>query len=158
LMLNEGEKRELGYSAVCNGLLQSLLIIVIRLINNQYQLAIHKNDHSLKIQIRDYLEAHYAESITLKEMSQHFFISEFYLIHLFKSFFGESPIEYLIRYRMERSAELLDSTNLPIREIALITGYDNASYFSIVFKKTMACTPTEYRKRSGNHDKTTTIV
>ncbi len=150
MLFKEGENREPGYAAVCNGLLQSLLINVIRLINNQYQLAIHKNDHSLKIKIRDYLETHFAERITLKEMSQHFFISEYYLIHLFKSFFGESPIEYLIRYRMERSTELLKNTDLSIREIALMSGYDNASYFSIVFKKSMSCTPTQYRKKASN--------
>jgi AraC-like DNA-binding protein len=64
---------------------------------------------------------------------------------LFKQHTGYAPIGYLVRLRMHRACQLLDTTNLPIKEISASLGYDDPFYFSRVFKMVNETPPTEYR-------------
>lgn len=60
---------------------------------------------------------------------------------------GCSPIEYLIRYRMEKAKELLIATDLTVTEIALSSGFETVSYFDRAFKKAFGTTPKAFRKK-----------
>ena len=66
---------------------------------------------------------------------------------LFKEFTGYAPLQYLQELRLQRSKQLLASTNLSLAEIADRVGYDNADYFSAAFKKKNHITPTNFRKK-----------
>ena len=66
---------------------------------------------------------------------------------LFKEFTGYAPLQYLQELRLQRSKQLLASTNLSLAEIADRVGYDNADYFSAAFKKKKHITPTNFRKK-----------
>ena len=57
-----------------------------------------------------------------------------------------SPIDYLIKKRLEIARYFLLNTSYPVAEIAKQIGYDNPLYFSSLFKKNMGVSPTEYRK------------
>ncbi len=65
---------------------------------------------------------------------------------LFKEYTGYAPLQYLQELRLQRSKQLLASTNLGLKEIADLVGYDNADYFSTAFKKKNHISPTNYRK------------
>ena len=56
-----------------------------------------------------------------------------------------SPWEYLNRYRIHVASDLLASTNLPLSEVALQTGFQDQAYFCRVFKKYRGCTPSGLR-------------
>lgn len=58
-----------------------------------------------------------------------------------------TPKEYLIDFRMNRAAALLENDNLSIRDICEATGYDSQTYFTKVFKRHYGVTPKDYRKR-----------
>ncbi len=66
--------------------------------------------------------------------------------HLFSEVVGKSPNEFLLCLRMERACELLESSSLPIREIAQSVGCADQNYFSRLFKERIGCSPSQYRK------------
>jgi AraC-like DNA-binding protein len=61
---------------------------------------------------------------------------------------GMSPNDYLRRCRMERAAELLRTTDLPVSDVCVQIGVPDAQYFSRVFKTFYGVTPTAYREQA----------
>lgn len=64
----------------------------------------------------------------------------------FKSQFGKSPINHIISLRMQLAKELLETSDISIKEISFMCGYDNFNYFTRIFKQYIGKTPSEYRK------------
>ncbi len=78
-------------------------------------------------------------------------MSEGNLHKVFKEATGQSPIDYLIKLRLQRSMDLLSDTGLSITEIAFKTGFNDSNYFTRHFKKIIGTTPSRYRKQHSNH-------
>lgn len=93
-----------------------------------------------------YIEANYSQSINISSIADALRIERTYLYRLFKERTGMSPKDFLITYRLKRSCSLLTETTQPIKVIALSVGYEDALYFSRLFKHTYHCTPTHYRQ------------
>ena len=74
-------------------------------------------------------------------------LSADYTVKHFKAELSISPTEYLRRYRVAKSMELLRSTDLPVNDIAVQSGFGDMSAFSRVFKMYEGETPSAYRKR-----------
>ena len=68
----------------------------------------------------------------------------------FKQIVGASPMEYLTRWRMLVAGDRLRSSSDNIASIALSVGYESESAFSTVFKRTVACSPRQYRLRQAD--------
>lgn len=68
-----------------------------------------------------------------------------YLIRLFKKDFGYTPIEYLIKLRLEHAQYLILNTNLNIGEISRLCGYNTPSFFIEQYKKAYGRTPKNQR-------------
>ena len=98
-------------------------------------------------EIRAFLEAHYAEKITLEGLSSRFLISPFYLEHSFKTRFGMSVTAYLQSVRITRAKRLLRFSEKSIEEIGYETGIGSPSYFSRVFKAVEGMTPSAFREQ-----------
>lgn len=64
----------------------------------------------------------------------------------FKEFIGQPPAQYLLTIRMNNAVSLLETTDYNVAEISAIIGYDNALYFSRLFKKHKGVSPSEYRR------------
>ena len=71
--------------------------------------------------------------------------SEAYFRKEFKKYYGESPIEYIKRRRIEFACHLLCTELYSITNVASRSGFDSVSYFSLEFKRYMGCSPREYR-------------
>ena len=98
-------------------------------------------------QIVDYLDNHYNEKISLDQIARNMYLSPFYISKIFKSETGDTPINHLIRVRMEKARKLLDQNkNASIQDIAICVGYDDAYHFSKLFKKHFGQSPSQYRK------------
>jgi len=67
---------------------------------------------------------------------------------LFKNNVGTSPLKYIQNLRLERARRLLETTFLSVKEIMLVVGINDRSYFGRVFKKAYGLTPVAFRKRS----------
>ena len=96
-----------------------------------------------KVQI--YIERNYQKNLSQEFLSSLFYINRSYLSTLFRERTGEKFVDYLNDVRIERSKELLISTDRKMYQIAKAVGYDNVKYFFRIFKKREKMTPEEYR-------------
>ena len=97
--------------------------------------------------VKDYLDIHYADPITLDFLSDIFYINSSYLSTLFKEKTGMKYVDYLNGLRIDAAKTLLQTTNRRAATISRIVGYDNEKYFYRVFKKFTDLTPEQYRKQ-----------
>lgn len=98
-------------------------------------------------QIKEYLDAHYTERITLDDLSERFFINKFYMTRVFKEQFGQSVTNYLVQLRVTQAKRLLRFSDHNIEAIAQECGLSDANYFSRLFKKVEGMSPGEYRRQ-----------
>ncbi len=94
-----------------------------------------------------YINAHYAEHITLEDIAREVYLSPSYFSRIFKQDMGESMTTYLNRIRIERSKKLLQDKGLRLTDVAQAVGFEDHSYFTKVFKKITGMTPITYRER-----------
>lgn len=104
-----------------------------------------QSKHNLQ-KIKDYLDMHYAEKITLDLLSNKFYINKFYLTRIFKEQFGLSITNYLLQIRITHAKKLLRFTDYPIEKISQECGMNDANYFSRAFKQVEGITPGQFRK------------
>ena len=104
------------------------------------------------IDARSYINLHYAERITLDDLSRSISINKFYLQKLFKRCIGLSPNEYLIHTRLTHAKQLLRTSTTPISQIAMDVGINNIGHFITLFKRYEGITPSAYRRRWYNPD------
>ena len=97
--------------------------------------------------ILKYIETHYMEKITIKEMAEACGFSQSHFMKFFKSAVGEPFTSYLNGYRLTMASRLLLSSNSSILDISQETGFENLSYFNRSFKKAFGMTPREFRGR-----------
>ena len=107
-------------------------------------------DASKKVvhRVKEYIASHYADPISLSQLSDLVDISPNYLSKLFYEQTGEPCTKYLTRIRMEKAAELLKKhPEIKISQVSEQVGYLGVKYFSYVFKQYYHLTPGEYRDR-----------
>lgn len=102
-------------------------------------------------QAKNYIQRHYAEAITLRQIAEYLHISEVYLSVVFKNEVKMNYSKYLAEVRVERAKELLKERDMNLTQIANAVGYENATYFSRIFRKVTHINPGEYR-RLHQHD------
>lgn len=94
-----------------------------------------------------YFKENYNKPLSVAEYAREHLMSVNWFIHSFGSVMKMSPMQYVISLRIATAKGYLESTAKNIGEIASEVGYENALYFSRLFKKYTGVTPTEYRKR-----------
>lgn len=100
----------------------------------------------------EYIRMNYSRKIAIAEIAHQIGLDRSYLYSLFQEYVNTSPQDYLIRFRMEKACELLQTTSLSIGSIACSVGYEDPLLFSKVFKKAKGLPPREYRKACLNQD------
>ncbi|MBQ8408371.1 MAG: AraC family transcriptional regulator [Clostridia bacterium] len=93
-----------------------------------------------------YVHGHLQDDLSLDGIAGHLHYSKSYVIKLFKSNTGQTPTEYINRYRVERAKELLSSCDMSVLDISLACGYRNVGYFIRVFTRYTGVTPGKWRK------------
>jgi AraC family transcriptional regulator of arabinose operon len=93
----------------------------------------------------EYMKQHLAQPLHISNLATMTNLSASHYTALFKKHTGYAPIDYFIRLRMHRACQLLDTTELTIKQIAAALGYDDPFYFSRVFKSVNEAAPKEYR-------------
>ncbi len=100
----------------------------------------------------DYINDHYSQDIGVDEISKHASLSKYYFIKLFKNHTGLTPYEYLLNKRITESKVLLRETELPMDQIAIKTGFSEATAFSRCFRRYTGLTPIAFRKTSMDYN------
>lgn len=102
------------------------------------------------VQIHHYLEEHFAEKVTLEELSQRFQVSKYYMLREFKKKYGVTIVQFMNQCRMNHAKELLRFTDMQIDEIAAACGIHDSSYFNRIFRATEGISAGSYRKQWRN--------
>jgi two-component system response regulator YesN len=101
-------------------------------------------------EIKDYIEKHLHEEISLDRIAAKFFLNSSYISQLFKKETGENYVNFLMRLKIEKAKKLLKDPNLKIQDISEMVCYNDAKYFGQLFKKYVGMLPSEYRANIKN--------
>ena len=125
-----------------------MLVTYSELEPQQTESCIHQNINSVRAAaILSFIEQHYPKTITLSNIAEIVNISERETLRCFKKITGESPIQYLLKCRLIRSASVL--TEYPDKNISIVAeecGFESPAYYTQKIKEFYLCSPREYRQ------------
>lgn len=96
--------------------------------------------------VKQYIQDHYLENITLAEIAAKFNFSQAYLTKIFIKFTGMPPIKYKTSLRIRAAKDFLTQTQMSVAEVAEQLGYSDQFAFSKSFKNSESLSPLQYRK------------
>lgn len=109
---------------------------------------IGKSHISVTDRIKKYVERNYGNSgLCIGEIAEVFHFSPNYINDIFKSQAGISIPKYIMGIKMTAAKELLENTDMSVKDIALAVGYDKPNYFPRIFKKHFKISPFEYKNK-----------
>ncbi len=152
-MLREYSEKKHGYEDILEHYLMIILTKIARRIFLQTEDSRNQPDSADIINdVLEKLERSEPGSISAKQLSDSYFLSQSSFSTKFKEQVGMSFLEYIIKLRIDRACELLLTTDLQIGEIQSCTGYQDAKAFYRAFRRCTGMTPTEYRKLYFNSE------
>jgi transcriptional regulator GlxA family with amidase domain len=95
--------------------------------------------------VREHIDAHIEKRVSVEALAGLANLSVCYFVRAFKQSVGVTPHDYLIRRRVERTMELLSSTDMPLSEIALAAGFSDQSHCARRFRQHVGMSPRGYR-------------
>lgn len=104
------------------------------------------NTNFIPEMIKNYIDAHINEKITLDDISNNLYISKSHIERTFKEEYNQTPMAYCANQKISQVASMLITTNYSISHIAQQFGYSDVKYMSKIFKKIKGKTPMEYRR------------
>lgn len=139
--------QEPGYLTAARGHLQILLAALVR--------ESMPAERPLKTLSRDplvdralvYMHEHFADSLLVEQIAGVVNLSVGYFVSRFREATGFSPVEYLIRIRVDQSKRLLQTSAYSLTDIAAMCGFNSLAYYSRVFHHSEGCSPSVYRRR-----------
>lgn len=97
---------------------------------------------------RDLIDRRYSEPLDLDEIARAAGYSRYHLVRAFRAAYGESPVRYLSRRRVERAQELLRSVNLTVTEVCHLVGFTSLGSFSSRFTELVGVPPSRYQQQA----------
>lgn len=97
-----------------------------------------------------YIQEHYSEELSLGKISEFVGLSNNYFSNLFKAEMNKNLTQYINELRISKAKTLLEKTNMKDYEVAKAVGYNNAAYFSTIFRKITKKSVSEYRMSVKN--------
>jgi transcriptional regulator GlxA family with amidase domain len=98
---------------------------------------------------QEWIAEHYREPSPVAAMVRLSGIAERSFKRRFRQATGLSPLEYVHTLRLEEAKQLLESTERPVEAVAEEVGYEDASFFGRLFRRSVGLTPAQYRRRFG---------
>ncbi len=99
-------------------------------------------------EVLGYLERHYAEPLSVRDLTGVAHMSQTSLMRAFRRVLGRPPVDYLIRLRIGKAQALLRRTDLSVKEIAAETGFGDSNYFARQFRRIAGMSPSAFRTRT----------
>ncbi len=96
----------------------------------------------------EFIEEHLDSNLSLETMAAEVIVSPRYLPRAFKTAIGQSPHRYVLARRIERAKQLLHSTDMPIVDVALASGFSSQSHLSNWFLREVGISPAAYRRQA----------
>ena len=149
-MIRELQLQRVNYEDMISLYMHHIFITINRYIKERRET---KNDTINDIErAAHYFKDNYNKQISIEQYAEEHLMSVNWFIHSFKSVMKMSPMQYIISLRIAMAKGYLENSTKNIAEISNEVGYENALYFSRLFRKYTGMTPTEYRKKRGKAD------
>lgn len=112
------------------------------------QAELFKEESTQITAIKSFIASHYQDdTLSIKDLSDHVFLSTSYICTLFKSETGQTLNQYITLYRIEKAKRLLADPRYKVADISSKVGYSDGNYFGKTFKKIVGLSPTEYQEQ-----------
>lgn len=134
-----------GYELAIKSLFLQAICLLLQYREENMTSETRKSSDKLK-HILDYIELHYAESISISGLAQLCYFSNYHFMRFFKKHMNMTCMEYIKNLRLEKSVELFKQGNTSILDVSLSVGFHNLSYFHREFKKKYGMTPLTFIK------------
>jgi len=145
LIREEEIKKRSSYDSMLESLFKIVVITICR-----YYTEAKKPYHKSLLKISsaiNYIETNFTEKISRHSLARKVEMNFNTFCKVFKETTGCSPIDYLIRFRIERAVEMMENDNtINVTETAINCGFESNSYFSKKFKQLIGVTPMKYLK------------
>ena len=144
LVFDLSQKRPDGYQQYMSGIVSHILGIVYsqNMLSRQFVPKIEDMVNKAKIFISENLQS----AVYPEQVAEHLKVNHSYFCRKFKEYTGFSPSRYILEIRLQRSKQLLCSTELNSQQIAYDCGFESSGYFCMVFRKNVGMSPLEYRR------------
>jgi len=145
LMLVEDERQLQGFDRVNRQLASVVVQLFLRATKIHLVSPVDRVPRDGQL-VKAYLDAHFKEHLSLESLSKALHFDKFYIIHVFKKAFNDTPMNYVTRQRIAASQDLLRNTDYAIGQIAMITGFESQSYFNQIFRAKTQMSPSAFRQ------------
>lgn len=143
-MLVEYTEKSLGYQEIMRSHLIILLVEMIRQVKDSN---LTESENELVNLVSNYVQKHFSEKPLLQIIAEKYNYSVSHISRTFKQETGQTLQEYIRSIRIHESCRLLANTSNKISDIAEMVGYDDAKFFTKIFKKETATSPRDFRKK-----------
>lgn len=154
-IVREQNEKNLGYALTLKSLVMKLIVIILRELYNppkndfsSVYLSQYTEKHHIVDSIITFMHENYMNDISLDKISKNMYLSPVYISKLFKEETGDSPINYLIKIRLDKATIILKSKLYSIKEVAIMVGYNDVYHFSKQFKKHYGFSPSTLTKNT----------
>lgn len=144
-IIREIQAKRIDYREITALLFRELILVIGRYLKEEGSV----NSDTLNEVERaiSYFNDNYTEEINIKEYATARHMSASWFIRNFKAITKLSPLQYIINLRITNAKVLLTNTDYPISKIASVVGFENALYFSRIFRKHTGLSPVEFKKK-----------
>ena len=150
-IIRELQVQRVNYEDVIKLFMHHIFLTISRYIKEGRQA---KNDTISDIERAvHYFNENYNKPISIEQYAQEHLMSVNWFIHSFKEVMNVPPMQYIVSLRIAAAKGYLENSDKNINEISNIVGYENALYFSRLFKKYTGMTPSEYKKKNKSSSK-----
>ncbi len=141
-------KNEYAFKQLTKNELEVLLIFSTRNFLQEQQIEKIKNKKSaLSEQIKQYIELHFKERITLKNIADELGYCVGHICRQFKQTYSISIIDYMLRRRVIEAITMFEESDISIQSVSDQLGFDSSQYFSYIFKRFTHLTPRQYKTK-----------
>lgn len=147
---NADEEKDFGYGQALRVNIECLMLNILQehIRNEKNKTRPVKTYNVLAQNTLSYLEQHFKENPSLREIADNLNYSVPHICRVFKQNYNESIVNYITKLKIDEAMRLIEENNMTFREISDSLNFDNVAYFTRIFKQQTGMTPSAYRKFS----------
>ena len=149
-IVEENNENRYAKDLMVHTLTVELMIILSRALRGEWEESLSVKNGKAKELVaiaKQFMDENFDQGITVSEAAAYVFLSQGYFTRAFRDETGISPMNYLMKKRIEKACKLLQNNEIKVSAISLQSGFSSPQRFNVAFRKQMGMTPMEYRKK-----------
>ncbi len=149
-IVEENKENRYARDFMVHTLTVELMITLSRALRSEWEESLSVKNGKAKELVtiaKQFMDENFDQGITVSEAAAYVFLSQGYFTRAFRDELGISPMNYLMKKRIEKACKLLQNNEIKVSAISLQSGFSSPQRFNVAFRKQMGMTPMEYRKK-----------